>query len=67
MIYCMLKKGTWRVKRQMEKSQREYYLNEQIKAIQKELGELGEEGNEIDQLEHSINKGVCLRKPRRNL
>lgn len=45
-----------RVKRQMEKSQREYYLNEQIKAIQKELGELGEEGNEIDQLESSINK-----------
>ncbi|MCL5272419.1 MAG: endopeptidase La, partial [Gammaproteobacteria bacterium] len=45
-----------RVKRQMEKSQREYYLNEQIKAIQKELGEMGEEGNEIDQLESSINK-----------
>lgn len=45
-----------RVKRQMEKSQREYYLNEQIKAIQKELGELGEEGNEIDQLESAINK-----------
>ncbi|STX37688.1 endopeptidase La [Legionella feeleii] len=45
-----------RVKRQMEKSQREYYLNEQIKAIQKELGEMGEEGNEIEQLENSINK-----------
>ncbi|MBA2650065.1 MAG: endopeptidase La [Legionella sp.] len=45
-----------RVKRQMEKSQREYYLNEQMKAIQKELGELGEEGNELDQLEASINK-----------
>lgn len=45
-----------RVKRQMEKSQREYYLNEQIKAIQKELGEMGEEGNEIDQLENSIKK-----------
>lgn len=45
-----------RVKRQMEKSQREYYLNEQIKAIQKELGEMGEEGNEIEQLESSINK-----------
>jgi ATP-dependent Lon protease len=45
-----------RVKRQMEKSQREYYLNEQMKAIQKELGELGEEGNEIDQIESSINK-----------
>ncbi|MDF1756889.1 MAG: endopeptidase La [Legionellaceae bacterium] len=45
-----------RVKRQMEKSQREYYLNEQVKAIQKELGEIGEEGSEIDQLEASINK-----------
>lgn len=45
-----------RVKRQMEKSQREYYLNEQIKAIQKELGEMGEEGSEIDQLESSITK-----------
>ncbi|HCA89445.1 MAG TPA: endopeptidase La, partial [Legionellales bacterium] len=45
-----------RVKRQMEKSQREYYLNEQMKAIQKELGELNEEGNEIEQLEASIKK-----------
>ena len=45
-----------RVKRQMEKSQREYYLNEQMKAIQKELGEMGEEGNELDQLETAINK-----------
>lgn len=45
-----------RVKRQMEKSQREYYLNEQMKAIQKELGELGEEGSELDQLERSIQQ-----------
>lgn len=45
-----------RVKRQMEKSQREYYLNEQIKAIQKELGEMSEEGNELEQLEKSIHK-----------
>jgi len=45
-----------RVKRQMEKSQREYYLNEQIKAIQKELGEMGEEGSEIEQLENLISK-----------
>ncbi|ASQ46815.1 endopeptidase La [Legionella clemsonensis] len=45
-----------RVKRQMEKSQREYYLNEQMKAIQKELGDLSEEGNELEQLEASINK-----------
>lgn len=39
-----------RVKRQMEKSQREYYLNEQMKAIQKEMGELSEEPNEMEQL-----------------
>jgi len=45
-----------RVKRQMEKTQREYYLNEQMKAIQKELGE-GEDGrNEITELEERIKK-----------
>ena len=42
-----------RVKRQMEKSQREYYLNEQVKAIQKELGE-GEDGADIDEMEKKI-------------
>ncbi|MGH8754494.1 MAG: endopeptidase La [Burkholderiales bacterium] len=42
-----------RVKRQMEKSQREYYLNEQVKAIQKELGEL-EEGGDLDEMEKKI-------------
>ena len=42
-----------RVKRQMEKSQREYYLNEQVKAIQKELGE-GEEGADLEELEAKI-------------
>jgi ATP-dependent Lon protease len=42
-----------RVKRQMEKSQREYYLNEQVKAIQKELGET-EEGADIDEIEKKI-------------
>ncbi len=42
-----------RVKRQMEKSQREYYLNEQVKAIQKELGE-GEEGADFDEVEKKI-------------
>lgn len=45
-----------RVKRQMEKSQREYYLSEQMKAIQKELGEIGEEGSDLDQLEAAIEK-----------
>ena len=43
-----------RVKQQMEKSQREYYLNEQMKAIQKELGELDEAPNEIGELEKRI-------------
>ncbi|MDE2388499.1 MAG: endopeptidase La, partial [Betaproteobacteria bacterium] len=42
-----------RVKRQMEKSQRDYYLNEQVKAIQKELGE-GEDGADIDEIEKKI-------------
>ena len=45
-----------RVKGQMEKSQREYYLNEQIKAAQKELGDISEEGDEISQLEEDIAK-----------
>ena len=42
-----------RVKRQMEKSQREYYLNEQVKAIQKELGE-GEDGADLEELDKKI-------------
>jgi ATP-dependent Lon protease len=44
-----------RVKRQMEKSQREYYLNEQVKAIQKELGDI-EEGAELEELESRIKQ-----------
>ena len=48
------KKIRGRVKRQMEKSQREYYLNEQVKAIQKELGEQDETA-EFDELEKKIN------------
>ncbi len=43
-----------RVKQQMEKSQREYYLNEQMKAIQKELGEMDDAPNEIAELERKI-------------
>ncbi len=50
------KKIRSRVKQQMEKSQREYYLNEQMKAIQKELGEIGDESNDLDQLLKKINK-----------
>jgi ATP-dependent Lon protease len=45
-----------RVKRQMEKTQREYYLNEQMKAIQKELGETEDGKDEISELEEQINK-----------
>jgi ATP-dependent Lon protease len=49
-----------RVKRQMEKSQREYYLNEQVKAIQKELGD-GEEGADLEDLEKKI---IAARMPK---
>ncbi len=53
-----------RVKRQMEKSQREYYLNEQIKAIQKELGE-GEDGrSEIDEIEDTLEKTKMSKEAR---
>ncbi|MEJ2602619.1 MAG: endopeptidase La [Gammaproteobacteria bacterium] len=45
-----------RVKQQMEKSQREYYLNEQMKAIQKELGEMEDAPNELQDLENKIEK-----------
>ena len=46
----------------MEKSQREYYLNEQVKAIQKELGD-GEEGADIEELEKKIKAAqACPRK-----
>jgi ATP-dependent Lon protease len=45
-----------RVKQQMEKSQREYYLNEQMKAIQKELGEMEDMPNETDELQEKIEK-----------
>src|SRR4249920_2537492 len=48
------KRTRGRVKSQMEKSQREYYLNEQMKAIQKELGDLDEAPNELDELAKKI-------------
>ena len=44
------------VKKQMEKTQREYYLNEQLKAIQKELGTSEDGKNEFDEFEDKINK-----------
>jgi ATP-dependent Lon protease len=53
-----------RVKRQMEKTQREYYLNEQLKAIQKELGE-GEDGrDELSELEENIRKTKLSKEAR---
>jgi ATP-dependent Lon protease len=50
------KKIRGRVKNQMEKSQREYYLNEQMKAIQKELGDMDDIPNEIEEIEQKIIK-----------
>jgi ATP-dependent Lon protease len=52
----MEKKIRGRVKRQMEKNQREYYLNEQMKAIQKELGDMDDIPNEIEDLQNRIDK-----------
>ncbi|WP_407944040.1 endopeptidase La [Marinobacter mangrovi] len=45
-----------RVKKQMERSQREYYLNEQMKAIQKEMGQLGEGGGDFEELEQKLEE-----------
>ena len=53
-----------RVKKQMEKSQRDYYLNEQVKAIQKELGE-GEEGADIEELERKIEAARMSKEARK--
>ncbi|HET8700482.1 MAG TPA: endopeptidase La [Nitrococcus sp.] len=53
-----------RVKQQMEKSQREYYLNEQMKAIQKELGELEDAPNEVEELEKKIKSSGMPKEAR---
>jgi ATP-dependent Lon protease len=53
-----------RVKQQMEKSQREYYLNEQMKAIQKELGEMDDAPNEMGDLEAKIAKAGMSKEAR---
>ncbi len=53
-----------RVKQQMEKSQREYYLNEQMKAIQKELGDMDDAPNEVDDLQQKIEKSGMSKEAR---
>ena len=58
------------MKKQMEKSQREYYLNEQMKAIQKELGEMDDAPDENEALKRKDRRGENAergkRKPKRN-
>ena len=54
-----------RVKQQMEKSQREYYLNEQMKAIQKELGDMDDAPNELEELEQKIEEGGMRKEARK--
>ncbi|MDH7943218.1 endopeptidase La [Pseudohongiella sp. SYSU M77423] len=55
-LFQVEKRIRGRVKKQMEKSQREYYLNEQMKAIQKEMGELEDAPNEAEELKNKIDK-----------
>ncbi len=55
-LFQVEKRIRGRVKKQMEKSQREYYLNEQMKAIQKELGEMDEAPNELEELQAKIDE-----------
>ena len=54
-LFKVEKRIRGRVKKQMEKSQREYYLNEQMKAIQKELGDMEDTPNEMEELQQKIN------------
>jgi ATP-dependent Lon protease len=63
-LFQMEKRIRGRVKKQMEKSQREYYLNEQMKAIQKELGDLDETPNELDELQRRIDASGMSREAR---
>ncbi len=63
-ILEMEKRIRGRVKQQMEKNQREYYLNEQMKAIQKELGELDDAPNEIEALAEKIAKSGMPKEAR---
>ena len=60
------KKIKGRVKRQMEKTQKEYYLNEQMKAIQKELGE-NEDSDEIAEIEKKLKILLLQKKLKKNV
>ncbi len=55
-LFTVEKRIRGRVKKQMERSQREYYLNEQMKAIQRELGDMEEGGNELEALEAKVKE-----------
>lgn len=55
-LFSVEKRIRGRVKKQMEKSQREYYLNEQMKAIQKELGEMEDVPNELEEIQNRLDK-----------
>ncbi len=61
-LYQIEKRIRGRVKKQMEKSQREYYLNEQMKAIQKELGDLDDAPNEVEELQRKIDESGMTRE-----
>ena len=63
-VLQMEKRIRGRVKKQMEKNQREYYLNEQMKAIQKELGEMDDVPNELEELAEKIEKAGMSKEAR---
>ncbi|MBL6691346.1 MAG: endopeptidase La [Pseudomonadales bacterium] len=63
-LFNVEKRIRGRVKKQMEKSQREYYLNEQMKAIQKELGELDDVPNEIEDMEKRLESSGMPKEAR---
>ena len=64
-LFKVEKRVRGRVKKQMEKSQREYYLNEQMKAIQKELGDMDDAPNEADELTGRIETPNAAERPTR--
>ena len=63
-LFKVEKRIRGRVKKQMEKSQREYYLNEQMKAIQKELGDLEDGPNEFEELQQKIEQSGMSKEAR---